>query len=115
MQLKQPGVWLPETVSARLAAFKRDVVQALPGAVEAVILFGSRARGDATAESDFDIAVLLSFQLADDRDIRRRVADIAWEYAHADGLIQAVPLNADAFVPPRTELALRIATEGMVI
>ncbi|MEO8713800.1 MAG: nucleotidyltransferase domain-containing protein [Acetobacteraceae bacterium] len=45
-----------------------------------MILFGSRARGDARADSDYDVAVLLSGGLADDREVRRRVLDVAWDH-----------------------------------
>jgi predicted nucleotidyltransferase len=112
MQSKQPDLRLPD---ARMTAFKREVARALPGAVQAVILFGSRARGDATPASDYDVAVLLNDHLADDRDIRRRVADVAWDCDTGDGMIQVVPLNAEALTPPRTELAWRIAAEGVLI
>ncbi len=106
---------LSDDVVPWLTAFKRDVVLAFPGVVEAVILFGSRARGESHPASDYDVAVLLSGHLADDPATRRRVSDIAWQYQGEDGIIQAVPLSAQAFQPPRTELALRIAAEGVLV
>ncbi len=106
---------LPKDVAERLLAFKRDVVQALPGAVEGMILFGSRARGDADADSDYDIAVLLRDGLANDLTACRRMWDVSWHYK-VDGLyIQALPLDADALNPARTDLAMRIAAEGVPI
>ncbi len=106
---------LPRDVVDRLLAFRRDVERALPGAVEDMILFGSRARGDAQADSDYDLAVLLNGGLADDRKIRSRISDVVWDHLNDDIFIQAVPLNADAFRPARTELALRIIADGIPV
>lgn len=44
--------------AVRLRAFRRDVELALPGMVECMVLFGSRARGEARRDSDYDVAVL---------------------------------------------------------
>jgi uncharacterized protein len=103
---------------ARLLAFKRDVIQAFPGAVEDIILFGSRARGDAQVDSDYDVAVLLSGCLADEWDVRKRISDLAWDH-EADGyIIQPVPVSAEAFrsrAGRQSELILRIGTEGIPV
>jgi excisionase family DNA binding protein len=62
--------------SEAVASELRRVVDAIATSIhpEAVILFGSRARGDARAESDFDLAIL-----APDGVARRRVAMRAYE------------------------------------
>jgi hypothetical protein len=57
---------LSDEVWAHLLDLKRDLMAALPSDVQDVILFGSRARGDADPDSDFDVAVLLSADLAED-------------------------------------------------
>ena len=106
---------LSTEAATRLLAFKRDVIQAMPGSVAAMILFGSRARGDWHSDSDYDVAVLLNGRSADDIDVRRRISDIVWDH-QANGIhIQAVPMNAAALQPARTELALRIEAEGVPI
>lgn len=115
MRTTQLDQLLPKDVVERLLAFRRDVERALPGAVEDMILFGSRARGDAQANSDYDVAVLLKDGLADHSAVRDRVSDVVWDHLSDDIPIQAVPLNADAFRPARTDLAMRIVADGIPV
>lgn len=68
----------------RLAAFRRDVMRVLPGRVRDVVLFGSRARGDAGPRSDWDVAVILAPGCFADDGTRETVSDPemdSWELA----------------------------------
>lgn len=51
-----------------------EIVRRLVGAVqpEAVFLFGSRARGDATDESDYDVLLLVNEPTSEHYEIARR-------------------------------------------
>ncbi len=54
-------------------------------AVQEVILFGSRARGDADPDSDVDVVVVLADESDDaDRDV---VSDCAWEAGFPAGIV----------------------------
>jgi len=109
---------LASDATARLIAFRDSVVQALPGAVHDVLLFGSRARGDATPDSDYDVAVLLRDNLSADRDARRRLADAAWEHVIDGNAIVPIALEPDALAhdrPTKTELGARISMQGISI
>jgi hypothetical protein len=109
---------VPADAAARLLAFRDAVCRACPGLVRDIILFGSRARGDASTDSDYDVAVLLDAGVAEDSVVRRRIADAAWEHA-ADGYaITPIRLDADALTQAgraRSEVATRIALEGISI
>jgi uncharacterized protein len=110
---------LPPEAAARLIAYRRAVDRALPGAVEAVVLFGSRARGDAREDSDYDVAVLPRGDLARRPDIKAKIADEAFEHVIDGFELAPVPLSADYLRPInghyRTELARRIAGEGILV
>lgn len=105
--------------AARITAYRRALDDALPGGVKAVVLFGSRARGDASADSDYDLAVLLHGDLARHPDVRDTVADTAFEHLVAGYPLIAIALPEDYLQPVaghyRTELARRIAREGVLV
>ena len=47
-----------------LSRFRAALVDAYGDRLERAVLFGSRARGDSPPDSDYDIAVLLTVQIA---------------------------------------------------
>lgn len=61
--------------------------------IREAILFGSRARGTHTAESDADLAVVLSGTVGDRRAVLRDLAGIAFDALLETGiLVDALPL-----------------------
>jgi predicted nucleotidyltransferase len=98
---------------ALVREYKRRAERALPGRVARVVLYGSRARGEARADSDWDVAVFLRGG-ATARDLTA-LADAAYELIEDSGqFIQpvAVPLEgADA----ETSFARRVRAEGMAV
>ena len=74
----------------------RAALDALYGdRIERVVLFGSRARGDARKGSDYDVAVFLKSpaRLADDR---RRLADLETDILYDTGaVINSLPFPAE--------------------
>ena len=72
---------------ALLTQVKEAVLEIEPAAE--VILYGSRARGDSHAESDWDFLVLVDGPVDDDRvdKIRHRLYEIEWE---SDEILSAI-------------------------
>src|SRR5687767_14730406 len=72
----------PEHEALRL--FKQKLVVAFPGRLEELKLFGSKARGDAGADSDVDVLVVLRTGSGQDE---LRICDLAAETLAARGWI----------------------------
>jgi predicted nucleotidyltransferase len=80
--------------------------------IERVVLFGSRARGDACEDSDYDVAVFLR-DLTDRWHELDRLADLRTEFLeNADVFIDAKPYPAGAY-RDRTTLMREIRREGV--
>ena len=71
---------------ALLAAIKATVAQSVPGAQ--VILFGSRARGDAQPESDYDLLILAPSGLT--REVRDSLRDRLYDVELAHNVVVSV-------------------------
>ena len=77
-----------------------------------VVLFGSRARGEARADSDYDVAVFLK-DLPDPWQERFRLADLRVDFLDEIGaFIEAMPFPATAYAE-RTPLMHAIRVEGL--
>jgi predicted nucleotidyltransferase len=80
--------------------------------IERVVLFGSRARGDASKESDYDIAVFLN-NLTDRWCELDRLADLRFNFLEdADIFIDVKPYPSGAY-RDRTTLMREIRREGI--
>ena len=80
--------------------------------IERVVLFGSRARGEANEESDYDVAVFLN-DLTDRWRELDRLADLRADFLEDAGVfIDAKPYPAGAY-RDRTTLMREIRREGI--
>jgi predicted nucleotidyltransferase len=80
--------------------------------IDRVILFGSRARGDETPESDYDVAVFLK-SLPDQWEERRRLADLRVDFLDETGaFFDAKAFTAEMY-QNRTPLMHEIRRDGL--
>ncbi|HYG87077.1 MAG TPA: nucleotidyltransferase domain-containing protein [Azospirillum sp.] len=98
-----------------LVKFRRAVEEAFGDKVERVVLFGSRARGDAKPDSDWDVAVFLK-EGAGRWETTWTLAGIAVDVGECDEkkFIQPVPLDTSR--PDHgMELQRHIREEGIEV
>ena len=77
-----------------------------------MVLFGSRARGEAQADSDYDVAVFLN-ALPDRWKERRRLADLRVDFIDETGaFFDTKPFSIAAYAD-RTPLMSEIRRDGL--
>jgi uncharacterized protein len=80
--------------------------------IERVVLFGSRARGDASKDSDYDVAVFLR-DMPDRFAEMNRLADLSTEMLNETGeFIHAMPYRAGSYTE-LTPLMLEVRDVGV--
>jgi uncharacterized protein len=95
-----------------LSRFRAALDEIYGERIERVVLFGSRARGDARPDSDYDVAVFLK-DLDGFGKEARRIAEIEADILTATGaVINAMPLQAGAY-RDRTGLMRELRRDGL--
>ena len=98
-----------------LDRFKRDVTAKYPAA--RIVLFGSRARGDADPDSDMDVLVVLDGPVT--RAEESFVSECAWEAGFLQGIIvMSITVNKKEWEkgPDRVSLlAIAVRREGVEV
>ncbi len=96
-----------------LKRFRAALDEIYGNQLDRVVLFGSRARGDARADSDYDVAVFLR-DMPDRFKEMDRLADLGTQFLDETGeLIHAMPYGADTYNDPRMPLMHEIRREGV--
>lgn len=96
-----------------LGRFRAAVAEIYGERLERVVLFGSRARGDAAQDSDYDVAVFLR-DMSDRCVEMNRLADLSTAILDATGgFIHVMPYGAGSYDDPRMPLMHEIRAEGI--
>lgn len=97
-----------------LGGFYQALVDLYGPVLDRVVLFGSRARGDATPDSDYDVAVFLK-EMGDRRAEWFRLADLRLRFLDEGGpFFEAIPFRASDYGEP-TPLMHAIRTDGLTL
>lgn len=101
------------TASPVLVRFRRALDEIYGSQqIERVVLFGSRARGDARPDSDYDVAVFLR-DMNDRFKEMDRLADLSTDILDETGaFVHAMPYRAGSY-NERTPLMLGVRSEGI--
>jgi predicted nucleotidyltransferase len=95
-----------------LARFRAALDDLYGDQIERVVLFGSRARGDARPDSDYDVAVFLR-DMPDRFAELYRLADLSTDILGDTGeFVHAMPYGSNAY-DERTPLMREIRREGV--
>jgi predicted nucleotidyltransferase len=95
-----------------LTRFKSALAETYGPALDRVVLFGSRARGDAREDSDFDVAVFLR-DMGPGMTEWYRLADLRTRFLDEGGpFFEAIPFRAAAYDDP-TPIMYEIRRDGL--
>lgn len=85
---------MDDPICARIHA---GVHHLFPDRVEKIVLYGSRARGEAVPSSDYDVAVFLHDYRGRLKEVDR-LADLSWEIQKTTGaIVSALPFSVRDF------------------
>jgi uncharacterized protein len=102
------------TTDPVLVRFRAAVADLYGERIERVVLYGSRARGDAKLDSDYDVAVFLKGLSSSRWGEVRRIADIELAILDEMGaIVHAMPYAAGSWRDPSSPLMYEIRREGV--
>jgi predicted nucleotidyltransferase len=102
------------TLDPILRSFHHALLELYGPTLDRVVLFGSRARGDATEDSDYDVAVFLK-EMPDRRAEWQRLAHLRLRFLDAGGpFFEAIPFRASEY-DARTPLMHEIRRDGLTL
>ena len=103
------------TACPAIEVFKRALRGISGERLARVVLFGSLARGEATAESDVDLLIVLRDFVEPGREIDRMI-DAVMEVEASSGVhISPVPIAEIAFLMDVTPLLVNIRRDGTAV
>ena len=96
--------------------FKRRIQKQYPKELIRLVLFGSRARGDAIKESDFDILLVIR---SEDWKLGDRIREIGYQFELEHGIILSIQVMSVGHIEQlkaiRSQFFEEVEREGIVV
>lgn len=96
--------------------FKRRIGQRFPGELVRLVVFGSQARGEATAESDIDVLAVIR---SEDWKLGDEIRDLGYELEIAHGLVLSIQVMSQQQYNERKALGstflANVEREGLAV
>ena len=102
------------TIDPVLEKFRAAITDLYGSRIERIVLYGSRARGDARPDSDYDFAVFLTDLAANRWDDIRQITDIELSILDStDAVVTALPFPAGSWRNSSSILMHEIGKDGI--
>jgi uncharacterized protein len=106
---------IPERLQPVLSELKRGLREIYGDRLRAVVLFGSQARGEATEDSDVDVAVVLDRFDRPGRELDR-MSELLFELSfNNDELLTSVPVREDEWRQRDNRFFRNLRREGAIV
>ncbi len=103
------------TIKLLLAELRQKIEQFYGDRLKRFILYGSQARGEATAESDIDVMIVL-YEMESAGDEIIRLGDIKNQLnLKYDQLISIFPVTENDYLQKQTPLLINVRQEGIFL
>ena len=96
-----------------ITEFKTEIQKLYKQRLKDVILYGSWARDEATAESDIDLIVVLAGDVVPGQEIDRMIEVITEINLTHNVLISVYPVSEEAYTTVNSPLLLKVRKEGI--
>jgi predicted nucleotidyltransferase len=100
-------------VAAILADLRRRLENRYGARLVGLVLYGSRARGDADAASDIDVLVVLKGPVSPGEEIGRTVEDVSDVSLRYDETVVCVFVSEEEYQGRKSPLMLNVRREGV--
>lgn len=71
---------MPQTIQSLMECYVKEIQKIYGSHLKQIILYGSYARGDYTADSDVDIMILLDMSDLEIKDYRHQLSDMTYDF-----------------------------------
>ena len=102
-------------LSQLLATLRRELARTLGDQLQAVILYGSRARGEARADSDVDVLIVLQGDFDYGDMLKRTSPLISTLSLDNDVVISRAFITAERYQSERSPFLLNVRREGVSV